>query len=70
MSLCNLLLSRGQDESILRALAAMQMDNGIACETVWPDTGKLCTGAAFATFAGFYANALFECHENEHTIPF
>lgn len=64
MSLCNLLLSRGRDERVLNALRAMEMDNGIACETVRPNSGKACTGAAFATFAGFYANALIECYEN------
>jgi len=64
MSLCNLLLSRGREEAVLQSLAAMEMDNGIACETVWPDNGKLCTGAAFATFAGFYANAVVQCHED------
>lgn len=64
MSLCNLLLSRGRDGAVLDALRAMEMDNGIACETVKPDSGRACTGAAFATFAGFYANALVECHEN------
>ncbi len=64
MSLCNLLLSLGAEEKILTSLAAMEMDNGIACETVWPETGKACTGAAFATFAGFYANAIIECHED------
>jgi len=64
MSLCNLLLSRGRDDRVLAALAAMEMDNGIACETVRAENGKACTGAAFATFAGFYANALIECYES------
>lgn len=64
MSLCNLLLSRGRDAAVLAALGAMEMDNGIACETVKPESGRACTGAAFATFAGFYANALIECNEN------
>lgn len=66
MSLCNLLLSRGQDETVLKSLRAMEMDNGIACETVKPHSGKACTGAAFATFAGFYANALIECYEDQN----
>jgi len=64
MSLCNVLLSRGKDDAVLAALAAMEMDNGIACETVRPENGTACTGAAFATFAGFYANAVIECYEN------
>ncbi len=61
MSLCNLLLARGRDEKILGSLRAMAMDNGIACETVDPG-GQLCTGAAFATAAGFLANAIFEAY--------
>ena len=64
MSLCNLLLSCGRSDSVLAALGSMEMDNGTACETVKPDSGRACTGAAFATFAGFYANALIECHEH------
>lgn len=62
MSLCNLLLARGGSARVYAALAAMEMDNGIACETVWPKDGRVCTGAAFATFAGFYANALAESY--------
>lgn len=35
-----------------------EMDNGFFCETVDPKTGKLSTGAAFASAAGFMAYAL------------
>ncbi len=35
------------------------MDNGFCCETVHPDTGKVHTGAAFASAAGFIAYALW-----------
>lgn len=66
MSLCNLLLSRGRNSDVLNALRAMEMDNGIACETVRANSGEACTGAAFATFAGFYANALIECYEDKN----
>jgi len=59
MSLCNLLLSCGYNEAALSSLRAMSMDNGVACETVDAD-GKLCTGAAFATAAGFLANSILE----------
>ena len=38
----------------------MGMDNGIACESVYPDTGECATGAAFATCAGFLCHALKE----------
>ena len=66
MSLCNLLLARaGEKQTLLNALRAMPMDNGVACETVWPETGRVNTGAAFATFAGFYANAVLEAYEDE-----
>lgn len=66
MSLCNMLLAgAGEREELLSALRAMTMDNGIACETVWTETGAVKTGAAFATFAGFYANAIIEAFENE-----
>lgn len=64
MSLCNLLLVRGRQEGTLAALRAMTMDNGIACETVHAADGTLCTGAAFATAAGFLANAIVEAYEN------
>lgn len=39
-------------------LDAAEMDGGIACETVGAQTGKVKTGAAFATFAGVLAAAL------------
>ena len=67
MSICNLLLARAFDrETLLDSLRAMSMDNGLACETVHAKTGVLNTGAAFATFAGFYANAIIEAYENEN----
>lgn len=34
------------------------MDNGIACESVDPETGESRTGDAFATCAGFLAYAI------------
>ena len=68
MSLCDRALSMGREEAVLRSLRAMEMDNGIACETVRPENGRACTGAAFATFAGFYANAIFECYEDNAPI--
>ncbi len=35
-----------------------EMDNGFFCETVNPETGRVSTGAAFASGAGFLAYAL------------
>ena len=48
-----------------------EMDNGFFCETVDPDTGRVSTGAAFASAAGFLAYALKNrksadrCQEND-----
>ena len=36
----------------------MDMDNGIACESVHPVTGTCMTGAAFATCAGFLCHSM------------
>ncbi len=41
------------------------MDNGFFCETVDPQTGKVSTGAAFASGAGFLAFALANRHGKE-----
>ena len=35
------------------------MDNGLACETVDPESGRARTGLAFATAAGFLAHAIW-----------
>ncbi len=42
----------------LQFLCAAPMDGGIACESVDPSTGRVKTGAAFATCAGLLAHAL------------
>jgi hypothetical protein len=48
-----------------------EMDNGFFCETVDPETGRVSTGAAFASGAGFLAYAIInrvkesECRELE-----
>ncbi|MGE5577298.1 MAG: glycoside hydrolase family 125 protein, partial [Syntrophothermus sp.] len=42
----------------LSLLLNAEMDNGIACETIDAQSGKVKTGAAFATAAGFLAYAL------------
>jgi hypothetical protein len=47
------------DPAAIRAeCEEMEMDGGFACESVDRETGLAATGAAFATFAGFYAHAL------------
>lgn len=57
LSLCNSLLC-GHAKQALRELESMEMDNGIACESVDPVTGVCTTGAAFATCAGFLCHSL------------
>ena len=40
-------------------LHRVSMDNGVACETVHPQSGQARTGLAFATAAGFLAHAIW-----------
>ncbi len=51
----DLLVGRAQ---ALEWLREAEMDGGVACETVHADTGRVKTGAAFATCAGLLAAAL------------
>jgi len=57
LSIANSLLC-GHKESALKHLSLIEMDNGIACESVDESTGECTTGAAFATCAGFLCHAL------------
>lgn len=57
LSLANSLLC-GNRLHALELLGKMQMDNGIACESVHEDTGWCQTGEAFAICAGFLAYAI------------
>ncbi len=57
LSICNSLLS-GHEEQAWRELEELEMDNGIACESVDPVTGACATGAAFATCAGFLCHSM------------
>ena len=57
LSLCNSLLC-GHAEQAFRELEILEMDNGIACESVDPVTGTCTTGAAFATCAGFLCHSM------------
>jgi meiotically up-regulated gene 157 (Mug157) protein len=59
LSLANSLLC-GRSEKGRRILSSIPMDDGLACESVDPDTGELVTGAAFATCAGFLSFAMLE----------
>ena len=62
LSLCNSLLC-GHDEQAFRELELLEMDNGIACESVDPNKGTCATGAAFATFAGFLCHSMKVANE-------
>lgn len=57
LSLCNSLLC-GHKAQAFRELEILEMDNGIACESVDPVHGTCTTGAAFATCAGFLCHAM------------
>ncbi len=56
LSACNDLLACNAGGVDFFSRAAM--DNGFFCETVYPDSGRASTGAAFASGAGFLAYAL------------
>ena len=57
LSLSNSLLC-GHAKTAWQELACLEMDNGIACESVDPDSGECTTGAAFATCAGFLCHSM------------
>lgn len=57
LSLCNSLLC-GHADQAFRELEILEMDNGIACESVDPVSGTCATGAAFATCAGFLCHSM------------
>ncbi len=57
LSLSNSLLC-GNRSHAMELLTRMNMDYGIACESVHEDTGECTTGEAFATCAGFLAYAI------------
>lgn len=62
LSLCNSLLC-GHEEQAFKELEIMEMDNGIACESVDPLKGTCTTGAAFATCAGFLCHSMKTAHK-------
>lgn len=64
LSLCNSLLC-GYGKQAFRELEILEMDNGIACESVDPVTGVCKTGAAFATCAGFLCHSMKIAKEEE-----
>ena len=62
LSLCNSLIS-GHSEQAFKELELIEMDNGIACESVDPVKGTCTTGAAFATCAGFLSHSMKVANE-------
>jgi hypothetical protein len=58
MHACNTLLAGVKDDACRDLIENAPLDGGLACETIYESTGKVATGAAFATFAGFLALAL------------
>ena len=65
LSLCNSLIC-GHKEQALKELEIIDMDNGVACESVDPVSGVCTTGAAFATCAGFLCYAIHTAVGGEH----
>lgn len=65
LSLCNSLLC-GFTKQAFNELEIMEMDNGIACESVDPKLGTCTTGAAFATCAGFLCHSMKYATKEEH----
>ncbi|MEG1447527.1 MAG: glycoside hydrolase family 125 protein, partial [Ruthenibacterium sp.] len=57
LSVANSLLC-GRVEHCTHILLNIQMDNGIACESVDENSGICTTGEAFATCAGFLCHAM------------
>ena len=57
LSICNSLVA-GHEEQAWKELELIEMDNGIACESVDPVDGTSRTGEAFATAAGFLAHTM------------
>ena len=58
LSYCNAVLANLHTDDAVTQMLDMQMDNGLACESVNEYTGEAETGEAFATCAGLYAYAL------------
>jgi uncharacterized protein len=56
LAACNDLLTC--NAGALDFIKKAEMDNGFFCETIDPDTGRVSTGAAFASGAGFLVYAL------------
>lgn len=58
MHACNAVLAGVAEPDDIELLTAAPLDGGLACETVWQDSGAAATGAAFASAAGYLCSAL------------
>ena len=67
LSLCNSMLC-GYADQALKELEIIEMDNGIACESVDPINGSSMTGEAFATCAGFLCHSLLLTEKRGNTL--
>ena len=67
LSLCNSMLC-GYADQALKELEIIEMDNGIACESVNPINGSSMTGEAFATCAGFLCHSLLLTEKRGNTL--
>lgn len=58
-SIANRLISRLSQQQIHELIPKLKMDNGLACESINPQTGEAATGAAMASMAGYLAYAAY-----------
>jgi hypothetical protein len=58
MHACNAVLAGVAEPEDIELLTMAPLDGGLACETVWQDSGAAATGCAFATAAGYLCSAL------------
>ncbi len=62
MQACNMLMAGGHEPELLdeslKLISQAPLDGGLACESIYETTGKVATGGAFATFAGYLSTAL------------
>lgn len=64
MHACNTVLAGVANASAIHLIESAPLDGGLACETVYETTGKVATGSAFATFAGYLSLAALRIHES------
>ncbi|MDD2202529.1 MAG: glycoside hydrolase family 125 protein [Firmicutes bacterium] len=57
MHACNMVLAGVANDNAIHLIENAPLDGGLACETVYETTGKVATGSAFATFAGYLSIA-------------